>query len=116
MPRKEKTEVLRQARAMRSYVEKNCTRDLRLSDLSKTFGYSQGYICRLFKSQLGIGFVDCLTRSRLRMAKRLLRQTQLPIFEVAIRSGFNIRDYFFKVFKKEEGITPRKYRILHASD
>ncbi len=48
MPRKQKAEVLRQARAMRSYVEKNCFRDLKLADLSKDFGYSQGH-------HLGVG-------------------------------------------------------------
>lgn len=113
MPRKQKSEVLRQARAMKAYVEKNCDRDLKLADLARNFGYSQGHICRLFKNQLGVGFVDCLTQARLRSAKRLLRQTQLPVYEIASRSGFNFRDYFFKVFKKEEGITPRKYRLQH---
>ena len=113
MPRKQRSEVLKQARAMRSYVEKNCTQDLKLENLSKDFGYSQGHICRLFKSHLGVGFVDCLTHARLKIAKRLLRQTRLPIYEVAARSGFNFRDYFFKVFRKTEGSTPRKYRLQH---
>lgn len=113
MPRKRKSEVLKQARAMKAYVEKNCTKDLKLSDLSRTFGYSQGHICRMFKTQLGVGFVDCLTQARLRTAKRLLTRTHLPIYEIAVRSGFNFRDYFFKVFKKSVGETPRKYRLHH---
>lgn len=113
MPRKQKAEVLRQARSMRSYVEKNCTRDLKLADLSRDFGYSQGHICRLFKNQLGVGFVECLTQARLKIAKRLLRQTRLPIYEIAVQSGFNFRDYFFKVFKKVEGLPPRQYRLQH---
>ncbi len=111
MPRKQRSEVLRQARVMQNYVEKNCTQDLKLINLSEQFGYSQGHICRIFKNHLRIGFVDCLTRARLKVAKRLLRQTQIPIYEIAIRSGFNFRDYFFKVFKKAEGVTPRKFRI-----
>lgn len=111
MPRKQKAEVLRQARAMKSYVERNCMRDLKLADLSRVFGYSQGHVCRLFKNQLGIGFVDCLTEARLKIARRLLRQTQLPIYDISARSGFKFRDYFFKVFKKSEGVTPRKYRL-----
>ncbi len=116
MPRKRKSEVLKQARAMKVYVEKNCTKDLKLSGLSRTFGYSQGHICRMFKTQLGIGFVDCLTQARLRTAKRLLARTQLPIYEIAVRSGFNFRDYFFKVFKKSVGETPRRYRLQHQHD
>ena len=113
MPRKQKAEVLRQARSMRAYVEKNCTQDLKLADLSRDFGYSQGHICRLFKNYLGIGFVDCLTNARLRVAKRLLRHTRYPVYEISPRAGFNFRDYYFKVFKKAEGVTPRKYRLLY---
>ena len=113
MPRKPKSEVIKQARQMKAYVEKHCVQDLKLEDLSHHFGYSQGHICRLFKNQLGLGFVDCLTVARLRIAKRLLRQTHIPIYEIAVRSGFNFRDYFFKVFKKAEGVTPRKYRLKY---
>ncbi len=113
MTRKQKSEVFKQARAMKAYVDKNCTRDLKLADLSRHFAYSEGHICRIFKNHLGIGFVDCLTHARLKLAKRLLRQTRLPIYEIAIRSGFNFRDYFFKVFRKSEGITPRKYRLQY---
>ena len=86
MPRKPKSEVLRQARAMKVFVEKHCAQDLKLESLSGHFGYSQGHICRLFKNQLGIGFVDCLTQARLKAAKRLLRQTRLPIYEIAVVS------------------------------
>ena len=113
MPRKHRSEVIKQAREMRAYVEKNCSQSLKLEDLARHFGYSQGHVCRLFKNHLGIGFVDCLTSARLKMAKRLLRQTRLPIYEIAVRSGFNFRDYFFKVFKKVEGMTPRRYRLQH---
>ncbi|MDA0749058.1 MAG: AraC family transcriptional regulator [bacterium] len=111
MPRKQKSEVRKQAQSMKAYVEKNCAQDLKLSDLSRDFGYSEGHICRMFKNELGIGFVDCLTRARLNAAKRLLRQTRLPIYEIATRAGFNFRDYFFKVFKKAERTTPRRYRM-----
>ena len=111
MPRKRKPEILKQARAMKAYVERNCAKNLKLSDLCRTFGYSQGHICRMFKTQLSLGFVDCLTQARMRRAKRLLSQTDLPSYEIAARVGFNHRDYFFKVFKKAVGQTPRAYRL-----
>jgi two-component system response regulator YesN len=116
MPRKQQANLLKQTRQMKAYVEKNYIRDLKLADLSKSFNYSQGHISRLFRDQLGIGFVECLTLARLRSAKRLLRRTRIPIYEIAGRSGFNFRDYFFKVFKKAEGITPREYRQIHLND
>ena len=113
MPRKRKSESLTQARVMKAYVERNCTKDLKLADLSRTFCYSEDHIGRIFKAQLGLSFVDCLTQARIRRAKRLLSQTHLPAYEIAVRAGFNHRDYFFKVFRKTVGQTPRTYRLSH---
>jgi len=42
-----------------------------------------------------------------------MRKAQVPIYEIALRSGFRFRDYFSKVFKKAEGITPRKNRLKY---
>ena len=111
MPLKSKSEMLNLARQMQAYVEKNYTQPLTLADVGRHFGYTPEHVCRLLKKHLGMGFVDCLWGARLRKAKRLLRQTRLPIYEIAPRCGFKYKDHFFKVFKKVEGITPRKYRL-----
>ena len=113
MPRGLSTDAQKRAHEMKHFVERHCAEDLKLEHLSLRFGYSQGHICRLFKTHFGMGFVDCLTLARVKLAKRLLRQTRAPIYEIAVRSGFNFRDYFFKVFKKSEGVTPRRYRLMH---
>jgi len=43
-------------------------------------------------------------------AKKLLRETNLKMWQVAEESGFNDYHYFSKVFKKAEGMSPAQYR------
>ncbi|MNP16727.1 Bifunctional transcriptional activator/DNA repair enzyme AdaA [compost metagenome] len=68
------------------------------------------YLGQLFKKTYGIYFNDFLQQLRIHEAKRLLRQTDLRIYEVSERVGFGNRDYFVTKFEKMEGVTPSVYR------
>ena len=95
---------------MKRYVGQNCTRNIRLKDISVRFRISAGHVCRIFKEQLEMSFTKCLNAYRIKEAKRLLKQTKWPAYVVAQKVGFRNRDYFFKVFKRVEGSTPENYR------
>jgi two-component system response regulator YesN len=95
---------------MRRYIAQNCTRNIRLKDISARFRISPGHVCRIFKEHLGVSFTKCLNADRIKEAKRLLKQTKCPAYVVAQKVGFRNRDYFFKVFKRIEGSTPDRYR------
>jgi two-component system response regulator YesN len=98
------------AAQMRRYITQNCTRNVRLKDISTRFRISPGHVCRIFKEHLGMSFTKCLNTDRIKEAKRLLKQTRCPAYVVAQKVGFRNRDYFFKVFKRIEGSTPDTYR------
>ena len=51
-----------------------------------------------------------LTRLRVQRAKELLRDTKLPLYEVASRVGYESDLAFTKTFKKHAGVTPTRYR------
>ena len=53
---------------------------------------------------------SCLTNIRMERAKKLLVSTDLPVSEVAQRSGYADYRVFTKAFKKAEGVTPSQYR------
>ena len=95
---------------MKRYIVQNCARNIRLKDISARFRISPGHVCRIFKEQVETSFTRFLNSYRIREAKRLLKQTKYPAYEVAKRVGFRNRDYFFKVFKRFEGSTPEGYR------
>lgn len=83
---------------------------LSIEDISRDFRISHSYLCKIFKRDTGKPIVRHLTEIRLREACRLLKTTSLGIKEIAYSAGFSDEIYFMKVFKKNIGTTPKKYR------
>jgi len=95
---------------IRQYVQDNCHRKLRVSDLAVKCGYSTRHLARLFKSQLGESFSDYLARVRIQTASHLLLDDTFPLKQVARKSGFNSMPAFVRSFKRVTGTTPGEYR------
>lgn len=68
------------------------------------------YLSSLFKSKMGITFIEHLTRIRISNAKKLLKQTHLKNYEVAERVGYHDSRYFSQIFKKKVGLSPSEFR------
>lgn len=95
---------------MIKYIESNYQDELYLKDLSAKFFINQVYCCKLFKSLLGKTFSEYVTELRIKKACEMLKSTDLSIDQVATKVGYVDYYYFNKVFKKQCGITPAKYR------
>ena len=91
-------------------VEKNFPKKLSLGEFAKDMHYSLPYISALFKKETGFSFTDYLQNRRLEEACRLLKETSLPISEIAERVGYQNIKFFGKLFKKFTGLSPREYR------
>lgn len=81
-----------------------------LDALGKAVGMSRAALAKRFKALVGQSMFDYLTDLRVQRARELLRDTPLPIYEVANRVGYSSDLAFTKVFKKRAGITPTRYR------
>lgn len=81
-----------------------------LDYLADSIGMSTAYMCRLYKQYTGITIIDRLAFLRMKKARELLLDTQLPVNEVAERVGYLNPTYFYRVFKKENGVTPKEFR------
>ncbi|MNG05374.1 HTH-type transcriptional regulator YesS [compost metagenome] len=68
------------------------------------------YLSALFKSKMGITFIEHLTCIRISKAKKLLKQTHLKNYEVAERVGYQDSRYFSQIFKKKVGLSPSGFR------
>ena len=68
-------------------------------------------LSRKYASEAGKSFSDALLEIRIAEAKRLLKETDLSIADVAQSTGFTHATYFSKRFKEETGMTPYQYRI-----
>ncbi len=82
-----------------------------LNEIAEATSYSATYVGRLYRKMTGITLTERIARERMDRARRLLRETQLPINQVAEQSGFSDVTYFYKAFKKANGTTPNAYRM-----
>ena len=57
-----------------------------------------------------MGFSDYVREERLKAAKKLLRNGESPVWAVAEAVGIKDSNYFVRLFKKREGVTPLQYR------
>lgn len=94
-----------------SYIEKNYTEPISISQLARQTGFSTEYFCRIFKLLAQKTPVEYITSLRLKQAKHLLTHTEDSISSIAGASGFNDVNYFSRCFKKQNGMTPRQYRM-----
>ncbi|HOS42571.1 MAG TPA: PocR ligand-binding domain-containing protein [Armatimonadota bacterium] len=68
------------------------------------------YLTRLFTARFGAGITDHIVRVRLEHAQTLLRETAIPIHDIAALTGFPDANYFSRRFKAHLGCTPSAYR------
>lgn len=92
------------------YVEKHLSEDINISTLAEAAGYSTGYLSRVFKQQEGVSIHDYITMSRINLARELLCNTNLRVYEIAGCCGFDNSTYFIKVFKQHTGQTPQEFK------
>ncbi len=94
-----------------SYMESNFKDPtFSISALAEEIKISEVYFRKLFKAKYHMTPSEYITSLRLQNAKKLMRYPFLALEECAQQSGFSSLQYFCRVFKKEHGISPGKYR------
>ncbi|RST74328.1 response regulator [Siminovitchia acidinfaciens] len=93
------------------YLSANYASSISLNDLAKVVHLSASHLSRIFKNNLGVTFVDVLTKIRIERAKDLLENKDLSIQFISNRVGFSSPDYFSSTFRKLEGVSPSQYRL-----
>lgn len=88
------------------YIDEHSSEKITLKSISKMCNYSEVYFSKLLKTYYGCGFSDYLMKKRIANAMNLLIETQIPVQEIAIRSGFNNKTHFYKTFHKYIGVKP----------
>ena len=84
-------------------------REVSLNRVARHSGYTSSYLSRLFKQETGIGIIDYLNAVRIYNAKMLLGNANAKVYKVAESVGYNNYNYFSKMFKKIEGVSPSEY-------
>ena len=92
------------------YIESNYKEPLKLEDIAKFVNLSPIYFHNIFTLACNQTPHDYLIKYRIAEAKKMLWNSALSLGFIADECGFGCQQYFNKIFKKETGITPGKYR------
>ena len=95
---------------MVSYIQQNFTGKISLREFGEQFHLSEKYISRYFKEHFHITLSQYVTYLRLEHAKQLLQDTDIPVTDVAMQSGYQNVSYFIRSFHKAYAVSPLKYR------
>ena len=93
-----------------NHINADLSNDLSISKLEKKLNVSKSYIHRCFKKDTGVSITEYLNKKRIAHARNLLINTNYSVMDICMECGFNNRQNFSYIFKKETGITPSEYR------
>jgi len=100
------------ARALRFIADHRHTR-IEVKDVVSAVATNRRGLERKFRSSLGRSIANEITRLRLDRAKRQMVETEMPMKEIALDSGFRDADHLYKVFQRVIGIPPTHFREEH---
>jgi AraC-like DNA-binding protein len=93
-----------------NYIQSNLHSKITVNKLTELLGISQPYLYSIFKERVGLSPKQYIDELRLEKAKRLLRESALPITQIANSVGFSDVLDFSKFFSTKEKISPSNFR------
>jgi AraC-type DNA-binding domain-containing proteins len=93
-----------------TYIRENYSEKIYIADLARQVNLNEQYFCRFFKKAIGRSPMEYVNEYRIRQARRLLEETDLPVMEVCLECGCNNLGNFLREFRKYTGTTPLQYR------
>ncbi len=92
------------------FIKAHIHEEITIDKLSGLCCMSKPNFFRCFKREFGISPVDYIIHERIKAAKKLLKDLNITISQASYAVGINNLSYFFKLFKRVEGITPNEFR------
>ena len=101
----------RHLRHTKRYVEDHLTETIGLADVAREVGLSPSHYSTFFHKATGVRFSDWLGKQRVELAKKILLESDRPIYRISEDVGFGSVSAFEGTFRKFEHISPRTYRV-----
>ncbi|MGN0348295.1 MAG: helix-turn-helix transcriptional regulator [Roseburia sp.] len=99
------------------YIDFHYENKLSLNSLASMCSVSSSYLSSLFKKEVNMTLTDYINTTRIRQSLILLNSTSLSIQEIAAQCGFSDSNYFTRIFKRFQGLSPKNYRdVIRNSD
>lgn len=107
---KKKNRQKGEAEILKEYIDSHLDRNITINELSGIIYRSVSHTINIFKKSTGKTPYDYMLERKIETAKMLLKNTNMKINDICIRSGFSDSHYFSRYFKKSTGETPGEYR------
>lgn len=92
------------------YIHEHYMESCDLKEVADHVYLSANYFSSMFRKETGESFINYVMKVRIDKAKMLISNTDLKVFEIAQRVGYDDPNYFTTVFKQLTGMSPRQYR------
>lgn len=93
-----------------TFIHLNLSSSITVKKVAYEIGLSPDYLTRLFKKELGMNMITYINKKRIYTSLKLLKNTDLSIEDIGDLIGLTNTSYFYTLFKKEIGISPKQYR------
>jgi len=92
------------------YVRSSYNRNITLKSVAQRFYMNPAYLGRIFKDETGEFFSDFVNRVRINEAGKMMLDSDMKIYEIALKCGYKDINYFRDLFKKITGINPMEFK------
>jgi two-component system response regulator YesN len=99
-----------------AFIQEHFAEELSLESIAQMYHFNTSYFSSLFKNHTGKSLSDYVIKVRMDNAKRLLTNSEYKISDIAVKIGYKDSAYFIRLFKRELGISPNKFRHLTGKE
>jgi|GEM_PF-1499334 len=98
------------------YLNIHYNEKITLSELSRQFNTNRTTLSEKFKAKYKMSVLDYIKKIRIQTACTLLRDTNLPIYEIMYRIGYQDQTHFSRIFLEETSLSASEYRSTYQPD
>lgn len=98
----------------KAYIDFNFSGKLTIAQIATDLNISRSHLYKTFKEETGLSPCEYLSQCRIRLASKLLEESDMSIREIANAVGFETYSAFFRAFKLHTGLSAIQYRQLAA--
>lgn len=104
------TENDQQLTSVKAYIHAHLAEKITIEQLCRDAEISRTQLYAMFQREMGVGIAAYIREERLKRAKSLLQESDLPVAQVSVLCGIADYNYFSRLYKKRYGVSPHKSR------